>query len=221
MILTQRQAFCCLFLRDSVMRWVSDLGPKWIRLTPNGTNRGLFQIRFQYILASWQFHWFSPFCANLNYVRPKSDVPLLDRLSPTHTWLDVIWFLTQLLSDDVTPVSEWWSGNNPTVLGGGLVGEGVGLNNIAILHSMNKAWSTIDGKGICNTVFIKHFDPAVLFRVEIRSDFYFRCLRHFTWLFVCLFYLRREGMSDKFEHKQQNYIQLPVRVQVGVGSGSG
>ena len=28
-----------------------DWGPKWARLTPNGTNPGLFQIRFQYILA--------------------------------------------------------------------------------------------------------------------------------------------------------------------------
>ena len=30
---------------------MSDLGPKWVRLDPNGTNWGLFQIRFQYILA--------------------------------------------------------------------------------------------------------------------------------------------------------------------------
>ena len=28
-----------------------DLGPKWVRLTPNGTNPGLCQIKFQYILA--------------------------------------------------------------------------------------------------------------------------------------------------------------------------
>ena len=27
------------------------LAPKWVRLAPNGTNPGLFQIRFQYILA--------------------------------------------------------------------------------------------------------------------------------------------------------------------------
>ena len=28
-----------------------DLAPKWVRLAPNRTNPGLFQIRFQYILA--------------------------------------------------------------------------------------------------------------------------------------------------------------------------
>ena len=30
---------------------VVDLDPKCVRLAPNGTNMGLFQIRFQYILA--------------------------------------------------------------------------------------------------------------------------------------------------------------------------
>ena len=29
----------------------SDLGSKWVRFAPNGTNRGLFEITFQYILA--------------------------------------------------------------------------------------------------------------------------------------------------------------------------
>ena len=30
-----------------MMSVMSDLGPKWVRLAPNGTNSGLFQIRFQ------------------------------------------------------------------------------------------------------------------------------------------------------------------------------
>ena len=36
---------------------VSDLSLKWVRLTPNETNPGLYQIRFQYIiLTSWSGH---------------------------------------------------------------------------------------------------------------------------------------------------------------------
>ena len=33
---------------------MSDLGQKWARVVQNGTNLGLFQIRFQYILAQRQ-----------------------------------------------------------------------------------------------------------------------------------------------------------------------
>ena len=57
--------FCCLQLqlqctslnltfhkrKLSCPAGISDLGPKWVRLTPNGTNLELFQIRFQNILA--------------------------------------------------------------------------------------------------------------------------------------------------------------------------
>ena len=35
---------------------MSDLGQKWVRLAPNGTNAGLFQIRFQYILPQALFN---------------------------------------------------------------------------------------------------------------------------------------------------------------------
>ena len=34
-----------------------DLGPKWVRLASNGTNPGLFQIIFQYILAHSDSLW--------------------------------------------------------------------------------------------------------------------------------------------------------------------
>ena len=36
---------------------MSDLGAKWVRLAPNGTNPGLFQIRFQYIFSLWDQTW--------------------------------------------------------------------------------------------------------------------------------------------------------------------
>ena len=44
---------------------VAGLTQKWVRLAPNGTNPGLFQIRFQYILARrakmyWNLIWKIP-----------------------------------------------------------------------------------------------------------------------------------------------------------------
>ena len=55
--------------------------PIWVRLAPNGTNPGLFQIRFQYILARWaKMYWnliwknpgCFPFGANLIHFGAKS-----------------------------------------------------------------------------------------------------------------------------------------------------
>ena len=36
------------FHRLSWNTWMSDLGPKWVRLAPNEINLGLFQIRFHF-----------------------------------------------------------------------------------------------------------------------------------------------------------------------------
>jgi len=49
----------------------------WVQSWPQMTNLGLFQIRFQYILARWNMIWKSPrfvsFGVNLTYFGPKSD----------------------------------------------------------------------------------------------------------------------------------------------------
>ena len=46
--------------------WVLDLGPKLVKLAQNGTIPGLFQIRFQYILArKLKSPGFVPFWDNL------------------------------------------------------------------------------------------------------------------------------------------------------------
>ena len=37
---------------------MEELAPKRVRLVPNGTNPGLFQIRFQYILAHCWYFWY-------------------------------------------------------------------------------------------------------------------------------------------------------------------
>ena len=71
---------------ESTNARVSDLVPKWVRLAPNGTNSGLFQNRFQYLLACETFFrldystfwwnvltsdliksWISPIWANLTH----------------------------------------------------------------------------------------------------------------------------------------------------------
>ena len=63
--------------------WMVGLAPKWVRLDPNGTNPGLFQIRFQYIWLDgsssqmyWNLFWksprFVPFETNLINFRLKS-----------------------------------------------------------------------------------------------------------------------------------------------------
>jgi len=49
----------------------------WVQSWPQMTNLGLFQIRFQYILARWNMIWksprFVPFGLNLTHFGPKSD----------------------------------------------------------------------------------------------------------------------------------------------------
>ena len=61
----------------------SDMTPKLVRLALNGTNPGLFQIRFQYILAPrakmyWNLIWkslgFVPFWVNLNHFGAKPTI---------------------------------------------------------------------------------------------------------------------------------------------------
>ena len=60
---------------------MADLGQRWVRLAPNGTNSGLSQITFQYILARrakiygnviWKSPGFVSFGANLTNFGPKS-----------------------------------------------------------------------------------------------------------------------------------------------------
>ena len=61
---------------------MSDLGTKLVSLAQNGTNLGLFQIRFHYILARrakmWNLIWnstgFFSFGVNLTHFLPKSDI---------------------------------------------------------------------------------------------------------------------------------------------------
>ena len=69
-------------LGETFQLWAEwpDLGPKWVRLGPNGTNPGFFQIRFQYILAQCQnvqnlmgeSPGFVPFGPNLTHFGSKS-----------------------------------------------------------------------------------------------------------------------------------------------------
>ena len=75
------------FTFSSLSEW-SDLGLKWVRFASNGTNSGLFKIRFQYILARWaKMYWnliwkspgFVPFGVNLTHFGPKSGHPILFR----------------------------------------------------------------------------------------------------------------------------------------------
>ena len=40
------------FVQSSRTKWLLDLGTKRVRLSPHGTNPGLFNIRFQYILQN-------------------------------------------------------------------------------------------------------------------------------------------------------------------------
>ena len=65
---------------------------------PNGTNPGLFQIRFQYILALrakmyWHLIWkipgFVPFWVNLVQFRPNSDIPETE--VPDQAILEFLW----------------------------------------------------------------------------------------------------------------------------------
>ena len=61
---------------------MSDIGQKYVRLAPNGTNMTLFKIIFQYILARRaKMYWklilksqiFVPFGTNLTQIRVNSD----------------------------------------------------------------------------------------------------------------------------------------------------
>ena len=83
-----------------------DLGPKWVRLAPNETNPGLFQIRFKYFLANrakkyWNLIWkspgFVPFGANLTHFGPKCDISA-DALCWLWVTLLVWWSLQKPLS---------------------------------------------------------------------------------------------------------------------------
>ena len=67
------------------------LAPKWVRLAPNGTNPGLFQIKFQCIWrgapnalkSDLKKPGFVPFGANLTHFGAKPTNPA-DRL---HSWV--------------------------------------------------------------------------------------------------------------------------------------
>ena len=48
---------------------MSDFGPKWVRLAPNGTNPGLVKIRFGHAKTG-----FLPFGANLTHFGSISDI---------------------------------------------------------------------------------------------------------------------------------------------------
>ena len=69
---------------------ISDVGPKLVRMTQNGTNPGLFHMRFQYISAHWEkvpdLFRYVPF-RPIFY--PKSDIP--------------DWFVSTLWSDTRRP----------------------------------------------------------------------------------------------------------------------
>ena len=58
---------------------MSGLTLKQLRLAPNGSNPGVFQIRFQYILDGWVKMYRNPefvqFWANLTHFGPKSNIP--------------------------------------------------------------------------------------------------------------------------------------------------
>ena len=69
-----------------------DLDSKWVKLAPNGTNPGLIQIRFQYILALykvWKSPVFIPFGSNLPHFWPKSDNTVT--LLVLHWWQHKAW----------------------------------------------------------------------------------------------------------------------------------
>ena len=71
---------------------MSDMGPKWVWLVLNWTNPGLFQIRFQYILALqaqmyWDLIWspgFAHLGANLTNFRPKYVLLAVSRIYLNH-----------------------------------------------------------------------------------------------------------------------------------------
>ena len=80
-----------------------DLDPKLVRLDPNGTNSGLFQIRFQYILAVRQnvlksdlkksricLIWgqSDPFWVQIWWARPHNPWVLLIPVNICHRWVD-------------------------------------------------------------------------------------------------------------------------------------
>ena len=60
--------------RPSSQPRISKSGPKWVRLAPNGTNPGLFQIRFStFWLGELNLIWTSPGFLPFG---PKSDIPV-------------------------------------------------------------------------------------------------------------------------------------------------
>ena len=95
--------------RDSalyhVLSGISDLGPKWLRLSPNGTNPGLFHIRLQYSLARrakmrWNMIWKSlryQFRANRTHFDP----------TPTSLcFMSLEYFYTSFFYDWLMPISS-------------------------------------------------------------------------------------------------------------------
>ena len=52
---------------------MSNLGPAWVKLAPDGTNPGNVQVRFQYILA--RCPGFIPFEAKLILFGAESNIP--------------------------------------------------------------------------------------------------------------------------------------------------
>ena len=52
------------------------LAPKWVRLAPNGTNPGLFQLpRQMHLNLIWKSPGFVPFAANLTHYGAKPTIP--------------------------------------------------------------------------------------------------------------------------------------------------
>ena len=77
----------------------ASLAPKWVKLSQNGKNPGLFQIRFRYILAQcakmyrnliWKSPGFFPFWDNLTHFGAKTGNPESSRVlqKGDHHWLN-------------------------------------------------------------------------------------------------------------------------------------
>ena len=86
------------FCRTRLDSGLPVLAPKWVKLSQNGKNPGLFQIRFQYILARrakmyWNMIWKSP-----GYFKP-----FLGRFDPPWSQTDIFDLLTL---PDMT--EGWW-----------------------------------------------------------------------------------------------------------------
>jgi len=55
---------------------MSDLGPKWVRLTPNGTKPGIVSGQIQYGIWTEKISIFVPFVGNLTHFSSKCEPPV-------------------------------------------------------------------------------------------------------------------------------------------------